>query len=471
MPIQIQTIDPSIFRAYDIRGEVDTQLTLDAVYTIALAIGSQMHEMGKKNIVIGRDGRLSSPALIQALRQGLIDSGRDIVDIGIVPSPVLYFASHFLNIDCAIILTGSHNPSQYNGLKMILNGVTLADAQIQALYQRILRQDFYKAIGTGTFREDLTISEQYIHYITQQIQLPRRLKVVIDCGNGAAGEIAPILFSQLNADVIPLYCEIDGRFPNHHPDPSVEANLVDLITAVKTHQADVGLAFDGDADRLGVVTSTGHVIWPDRLMMLFSKDILQRHPQGKIVFDVKCSMHLPTVISNAGGIPLMCPTGHSLVKAKMKSVNALLAGELSGHIFFKENWFGFDDGLYSACRLLAILAKQSLSLDALFEDIPNSVNTPEIKIPLSDEHKFDFIEHLKKNGSFVDAKMIDIDGIRIEFSDGWGLLRASNTTPCLVARFEADTLTALERIQALFKCQLNLVNTSYHTPQILNIPF
>lgn len=466
---QILNIDPSIFRAYDIRGKVDDQLSSDSVYTIALAFGAEMHHMNKKDIVIGRDGRLSSPLLIQALRQGLIDSGVNVLDIGVIPSPVLYFASHFLAIDCAIVLTGSHNPSQYNGLKMILNGTTLAEEKIQVLYQRIIKKDFYFA--TGSFRENETLLDQYIHYITQQIQLPRPLKIVVDCGNGVAGHVAYPLFSKLGCEVIELYCDVDGHFPNHHPDPSVAENLGDLIHAVKTHEADMGLAFDGDADRLGIVTSTGQIIWPDRLMMLFSKDILKRHPGGKIVFDVKCSYHLPAVIENHGGVAIMSPTGHSLVKSKMKTVNALLAGELSGHIFFKENWFGFDDGLYSACRLLAIVAQQALSLDELFSDIPNSVNTPELKIPLADNHKFAFVEHLKKNGQFGSAKIIDIDGIRVEFEDGWGLLRASNTTPCLVARFEAQDADALERIKALFKDQLHVVNKNFEKPQELLIPF
>ncbi len=462
-------IDPSIFRAYDIRGKVDSQLTPDAVYTIALAIGAEMHQQHKNNIVIGRDGRLSSPILIQALRKGLIDSGIDVLDIGVVPSPVLYFASHYIPMDCAIILTGSHNPSQYNGLKMILNGITLAENQIQSLYQRIQNHSF--VAGEGSFREDTTLIEQYIDFIAQQITLPRKLKVVVDCGNGVAGNVAPQLFSRLGCDVIELYCEVDGNFPNHHPDPSIAENLVDLIDAVKTHQADIGLAFDGDADRVGVVTSTGQIIWPDRLMMLFAKDILSRHPGGKIVFDVKCSYHLPQVIEKYQGVPVMCPTGHSLVKSKMKTENALIAGELSGHIFFKENWFGFDDGIYSAARLLDILAKQSLSLDELFAEVPDSVNTPELKIPLADDQKFAFIHHLKTAGQFGEAKIIDIDGIRVEFVDGWGLLRASNTTPCLVARFEADTLDALNKIQALFKEQLHAINTSFTVPQTLEIPF
>ncbi len=462
-------IDASIFRAYDIRGKVESQLTPDAVYTIGLALGTEMHQMGKKEIVIGRDGRLSGPILIQALRQGLMDSGADVLDIGILPSPVLYFASHYIPMDCAVILTGSHNPSEYNGLKMILGGVTLAEGRIQALYQHTQKQDFFYA--TGTYRQDEKLIEQYIDFIAQQIQLPRSLKIVVDCGNGVAGCVAPTLFSRLGCEVVQLYCEVDGNFPNHHPDPSVAENLEDLIIAVKKHQADLGLAFDGDADRVGVITSSGHIIWPDRLMMLFAKDILSRHPGGKIVFDVKCSYHLPAIIEAHHGVPIMCPTGHSLVKSKMKAVDALIAGELSGHIFFKENWFGFDDGLYSACRLLDILAKQSLSLDALFADIPDSVNTPEIKISLADDQKFAFVEHLKQAGQFGQAKIIDIDGIRVEFEDGWGLLRASNTTPCLVARFEANNAEALKRIQFLFKEQLNTVNKSFKTPQVLEIPF
>lgn len=465
----INNIDPSIFRAYDIRGKVDSQLTPNAVYSIALAIAAEMNQSNKKSIVIGRDGRLSSPILIQALRKGLMDSGISVLDIGVVPSPVLYFASHFIPMDCAIILTGSHNPSQYNGLKMILNGVTLAEGQIQALYQRIQNQSFVK--GEGSFREDLSLTNHYIDFIAQQIKLPRQLKVVVDCGNGVAGNVAPQLFSRLGCEVIELYCDIDGNFPNHHPDPSIAENLVDLIAAVKKHKADIGLAFDGDADRVGVVTSTGQIIWPDRLMMLFAKDILSRNAGGKIVFDVKCSYHLPQVIKKYNGIPVMCPTGHSLVKSKMKAENALIAGELSGHIFFKEHWFGFDDGIYSAARLLDIVAKQSLSLDDLFAEVPDSVNTPELKIPLADDQKFAFIHHLKTTGQFGEAKIIDIDGIRVEFNDGWGLLRASNTTPCLVARFEANTLDALNKIKALFKEQLHAVNKNFTVPQTLEIPF
>lgn len=465
----LKDIDSSIFRAYDIRGKVDNQLTPDAVYTIALAIGAEMHHIDKSNIVIGRDGRLSSPILIQALRQGLIDSGRNVLDIGIVPSPVLYFASCILPMDCAIILTGSHNPSNYNGLKMILDGVTLAEDRIQGLYQRVVHQNFYH--NTGSFQEDETILDRYIGFITQQIQLARPLKIVVDCGNGVAGRLAYPLFSKLGAEVTELYCDVDGNFPNHHPDPSVAKNLVDLIETVKTHKADIGLAFDGDADRLGVVTASGKIIWPDRLMMLFAKDILSRHPGGKIVFDVKCSSHLPTVIKKHGGNPIMCPTGHSLVKSKMKAVNALIAGELSGHIFFKENWFGFDDGLYSACRLLEILAKQPLSIDELFSDIPDSVNTPELKIALDDDQKFAFVDHLRLHGQFDALEIIDIDGIRVEFTDGWGLIRASNTTPCLVARFEANSVESLQKIQDIFKEQLYQVNNSFEEPQELIIPF
>lgn len=462
-------VDPSIFRAYDIRGKVDEQLSPDVVYTIALAIGAEMEAMDRKNIVIGCDGRLSSPVLIHALQQGLQDSGRHVLDIGLVPSPILYFASCHLPMDCAVVLTGSHNPSNYNGLKMILGGVTLAEDSIQALYRRIVHNDFY--MGLGSYREDNTMIQQYIDYITAQIQLQRPLKIVVDCGNGAAGHIAKPLFSKLGCEVVELYCEVDGNFPNHHPDPSMPENLKDLMAAVKTHQADIGLAFDGDADRLGVVTPNGHIIWPDRLMMLFSQDILARHSGGKIVFDVKCSYHLPAIIEKSGGVSLMAPTGHSLVKATMKRENALLAGELSGHIFFKENWFGFDDGLYSACRLLAILANQSQSMDALFAAIPDSVNTPELKIPLADDQKFAFIDYLKKTGQFGVAKLITIDGLRVEFSDGWGLLRASNTTPCLVARFEAISTDALERIKTLFKDQLHIVNQHFPQPQLLDMPF
>jgi len=448
----VKNLDKTIFRAYDIRGKVDTQLTADVIYTLGLALGSEMHVMQKSSIVIGRDGRLSSPELIEALRQGLMDTGTHVIDIGMVPSPVLYFASNFIPIDCAVMLTGSHNPSSHNGLKMILDGVTLAEGRIQALYNRIMLQDFHYGQGSSQARDH--IIEDYIKTIQQHVHLDRRLKIVVDCGNGVAGKVAKPLFSALGCEIIELYCEVDGRFPNHHPDPSVMENLTDLIKTVKDHKADIGLAFDGDADRIGVVTPEGKAILPDRLMMLFARDILSRNPGANIVFDVKCSHHLPAVIQKHGGIPIMCATGHSIVKSRMKEMNAILAGELSGHIFFKEKWYGFDDGLYSGCRLLEILAGQSLSIDNLFAAIPDSVNTPELKIPIPEERKFAFVEALKEKGEFADGNMVTIDGIRVEFKDGWGLLRASNTTPCLIARFEADNVEALQRIQSLFKTQL-----------------
>lgn len=459
---QICPVEPSIFRAYDIRGIVGSQINSDVFYTIASAIGYRLHALGRTQIVLARDGRLTSPDLAQAICAGLLDSGIDVVDLGAVPTPVMYYATHVTGIDSGIMVTGSHNPSDYNGIKIVLAGTTLAQDEIQTLYALIQTNTRQQGQGQYQVREMLP---DYSQRILRDVKLDRPLRVVADCGSGIGGVIVPLLLRQLGCEVIDLYCEVDGRFPHHHPDPSVEANLVDLKAAVQMHKADLGLAFDGDADRLGVVTDQGTLIWPDRLLMFYASYILRTNPNATIVYDVKCSRHLTQVIKDAGGKAKMCPTGHSLVKKVMKDEDAILAGEMSGHIFFKDRWYGFDDAVYSACRLLELLSQSLSTVEDQFYLIPNSIATPEIKIPIFDEKKFILMQSFAERAQFPNAELIHIDGVRVEFPHGWGLLRASNTTPCLVARFEAHNEQGLQEIQALFRSQLRALDDT------LSIPF
>lgn len=460
-------IPASIFRAYDIRGIVDEFLTEDIVYAIALAIGSEALECGERKIIVARDGRLSGPQLFSALCKGLLATGCDVIDIGMLPTPVFYFATYHLEIHSGVMLTGSHNPANYNGLKIVLKGESLTEQKVQALRDRILanRLSFQKDADKKAQLIQKQILSDYKSRILSDIKLKKTMKLVIDCGNGVGGTIAADLFRSLGCEVVELYCEVDGRFPHHHPDPSQTDNLVDLIAAVQSQQADIGLAFDGDADRLGVVTNKGEIIWPDRLLMLYAMDVLKRIPGASIVFDVKCSRHLPEVIALSSGKPLMWKTGHSLVKSKMREVGAVLAGEMSGHIFFKERWYGFDDGLYAAARLLEIVASREETISEIFMALPNSINTPELKLAISDDDKFNFITALIQKAEGIDGELNSIDGVRIDFSDGWGLVRASNTTACLTLRFEANSTMALERIQAIFRQLLWAVNPE------LNLPF
>ncbi|MFA5959885.1 MAG: phosphomannomutase/phosphoglucomutase [Tatlockia sp.] len=454
MQYQQKQVVRSVFRAYDIRGIINPQFDENDFYTIGRAISVQLLALNRHQIFLARDGRLTSDSLAAALKQGLLDSGVSVIDLGAVATPVMYYATNTQAIDSGLIVTGSHNPADYNGIKMVLAGKTLAQADIDALYDIVKSAQFTDGKGEAV---DLDLIPEYIHRIVNGIQVQRPLKVVIDCGNGIAGPVVPEVIKALGCEVIPLFCEVDGRFPNHHPDPTIEANLKDLKDAVHAHQADLGLAFDGDADRLGVVTNLGEVIWPDRLLMLYARHVLKENKGATIVYDVKCSSHLERVIEKAEGKARMCPTGHSIVKAIMKEEQAALAGEMSGHIFFKDRWYGFDDALYSACRLLEIVSQENLTVSEQFAAIPNSCNTPEIKIPIADEAKFAFMKRFSEEALFPDAKIITIDGLRIEFAHGWGLLRASNTTPCLVARFEANDQISLETIQGLFKTQLNNV--------------
>ncbi len=458
---QICPVDPSIFRAYDIRGIVGSQINEHVFYTIAKAIGYRLHALGRTQMVLAKDGRITSPELAKALSAGLLDSGIDVVDLGAVPTPVMYYATHVTGIDSGVMITGSHNPSDYNGIKIVLAGTTLAQDDIQILYELIQTKSWQQ--GQGTY-QTLANLEDYSQRIVSDVVLQRPLRVVADCGNGIGGVIVPMLLRQLGCEVIELYCEVDGDFPNHHPDPSVEANLLDLKAAVQMHQADLGLAFDGDADRLGVITNQGKLIWPDRLLMFYAPHILRTNHAATIVYDVKCSRHLTQVIQDAGGIAKMCPTGHSLVKKVMKDECAALAGEMSGHIFFKDRWYGFDDAVYSACRLLEILSQSQRSVDEQFLDVPDSLTTPEIKISIYEDKKFPFMESFTQNAQFPDAELIYIDGLRVEYAHGWGLLRASNTTPCLVARFEAENAHGLEEIQALFREQLHALDATLEIP-------
>ncbi len=453
----------SIFRAYDIRGVVDETLTEKIVYNIGRALGSEAHARGDNIVAVGRDGRLSSPALSEALIKGLTDSGRDVIDIGMVPTPVLYYAANYFDTTSGVMITGSHNPPNYNGIKMVLKGTTLADEAIQALRQRIIDGDYTEGQGKSQSAE---LGLEYIRRITDDIPvaLSNSFKVVVDAGNGVAGQLGPQLIRALGHDVVELFCEIDGNFPNHHPDPSQPENLEDLIRTVKEQNADMGFAFDGDGDRLGVVDRDGNVIWPDRQMMLFATDVIERNPGCEILFDVKCSNHLKRVIEEAGGKATMWKTGHSLIKGKMKETGALLAGEMSGHVFFKERWYGFDDGLYTAARLLEILTKAEKEPHEIFASLPGGVATPELKLDMHEEQHAPFMATLFELANFGDGEIGTIDGIRVDFADGWGLIRPSNTTPCLVMRFEADNAEALERIKALFKEQLLGLDPSLKLP-------
>ncbi|MFC2992212.1 phosphomannomutase/phosphoglucomutase [Halomonas tibetensis] len=456
MTAETQTVPASIFRAYDIRGIVDDTLTESTVELIGRAIGSEAAARGESTVVVARDGRLSGPRLKDALVRGLTATGRDVIDVGMVPTPVLYFATHALDGTASgVMVTGSHNPPDYNGFKIVLTGETLSGEAITALHTRIVEKDL--AEGQGSVRE-VDVRSAYLARILSDVRLARPLKAVVDCGNGVAGELGPQLIETLGAEMIPLFAEIDGTFPNHHPDPGKPENLVDLIRTVQETGADIGLAFDGDGDRLGVITPSGRMIYPDHLMMAFAEDMLERNPGAKVIFDVKCTGNLARVIDEAGGEPEMWRTGHSLIKARMKETGALLAGEMSGHIFFKERWYGFDDGLYGAARLLEILSRQTLDADAFFDRYPQDLGTPEINITVTDETKFDLVARLAREGDFGNEGVkTTLDGIRVDYPDGWGLCRASNTTPVLVLRFEGKTEAALDRIRAQFAAALNKV--------------
>lgn len=452
-------IAKEIFKAYDIRGVVGKALSDEVTQLIGCAIGSEAIDRGVTTVVIGRDGRLSSMNLSARLAEGLQSAGVNVIDVGCVATPILYFAAYKLSGQSGVMVTGSHNPPEYNGFKMMLSGETLAGDAIQKLYQRVEKKQFSN--GQGGYREQ-DITEDYLHYIMEDCKLSRPMSIVVDCGNGVAGAFAPKLYRRLGCKVRELFCDVDGNFPNHHPDPAKPENLQDLVEALQKTDAEIGLAFDGDGDRLGIVTKDGQIIWPDRQLMVFAADVLSRNPQAKIIYDVKSTRLLDAWIREHNGEPLMCRTGHSYIKAAIKEHGALLAGEMSGHVFFKERWFGFDDGLYAGARMLEILS-QCEDPSALLNALPNAVSTPELNLKMNKEgENHALIAQLQKQKkSFVNAKeIITLDGLRVEYKDGFGLARASNTTPVIVLRFEADNKTALTRIQKDFRQVLSgLIST------------
>lgn len=451
----------AIFKAYDIRGIVGKTLTVAGTEAIGRAIGSEALARGRSTVVIGRDGRLSGPELAAALSRGLQASGVNVIDVGQVATPMLYFAAHELDTLSGVMVTGSHNPPEYNGLKMMLAGDTLAGDAIQALRQRLLDNDLHN--GTGSYKTH-DIRAAYLERITGSIKLARPMRIAVDCGNGIAGATAPELYRRLGCTVEELFCEVDGTFPNHHPDPSQPKNLQDLIAALRAGDAEIGLAFDGDGDRLGVVTKSGKIIYPDRQLMLFAADVLSREPGAEIIFDVKCTRHLFGWIRKHGGKPLLWKTGHSFIKKKLKESGAPLAGEMSGHIFFKERWYGFDDGMYAGVRLLEILSRNT-NPGAVLEALPDSLNTPELQWQLNEGENYTLMDTLQKTARFNDAQeIITIDGLRVEYADGFGLARPSNTTPIIVLRFEADNEAALRRIQEDFRRALLAVKPGATLP-------
>ncbi len=459
--MQKNNIDTTIFRAYDIRGIVDKTLTVEAVEAVGKAVASMVLRCDGNELIVARDGRLSSPKLFDALTKGIMSTGCHVIDIGVVTTPILYFATNILSANSGIMITGSHNPPDYNGLKVVVDGKTLTSDGIQKICRCIETGDFVE--GQGTMRATDVMSS-YVDRICKDVHVDRPLKVVLDCGNGVGGVVVGQLFRALGCEVEELFCDVDGTFPNHYPDPSVVENLEDLSRAVVDHHADVGLAFDGDADRLGVVTNKGKVIFSDRVVMLLAADVLTREPGATIVYDVKCTHFLKSVISERGGVPLMVKTGHSNVKKSIIDQHAALGGELSGHIFFKERWYGFDDAVYSGARLVEILGKSKQTLDDLFNEFPDSINTPELRLPIGDEEKFKFMDEFKAKAKFEDANIVTIDGLRVEFQDGWGLLRPSNTTPNLIMRFEANDENAMKRIQEVFRKELLALNSNLELP-------
>jgi len=455
------TFAPEIFKAYDIRGIVGRTLTPDIVRAIGRGLGTLAREAKRPSIAIGRDGRLSGPELSAALADGIRAAGTDVIDVGMVATPMTYYASHALDTGCSTMVTGSHNPPDYNGLKMVIDGTTLAGEAIQALRARLERGDV--ATGAGHYRVH-DIGGAYLDRIAGDVKLARPMKIAVDCGNGVAGAYAPSLFRRLGCDVVELFCEVDGRFPNHHPDPAQPKNLAQLVARLAQGDCELGLAFDGDGDRLGVVTKAGQVIFPDRQLMLFAADVLSRAPGATIIYDVKSTRNLGPWIAKHSGTPLLCKTGHSFIKARMKETRAALAGEMSGHTFFGERWYGFDDGLYAGARLLEILSRTS-DPSAALEALPNALSTPELSVEVAEGEQHAFVRELAERARFPGAsEVIRIDGLRVEYPDGFGLARASNTTPTVVLRFEADDAPALERIQREFRRVLAEVRPATKLP-------
>ena len=450
-----------IFRAYDIRGVFGETLNTDIVHLIGRALGTEMQMLGSHMAAIGRDGRKSSPDFAAALCEGLMSTGCDVIDVGMVPTPMLYHAASRISGGTGFQVTGSHNPSQYNGIKMMINRETLAGERIQGLKNQVLSMNFSN--GQGRY-SSMDVRSDYIASILEDIHLQKPFKVVVDCGNGIAGSVAPEVFRSMGLEVVELFCEVDGDFPNHHPDPSVPENLEDLIATVRKSGADLGFAFDGDGDRLGVVSAMGQIIWPDRQMVLFSTAVLERNPGAQIVFDVKCSQILARSIARAGGEPIMWKTGHSFMKEKIKESGAPLAGEMSGHIFFNDRWGGFDDGIYAAARMCELLSEKAESPNQVFAAIPDTVNTPELRINLKEGEPFRIVEALVQSAVFKNAEVSCIDGLRVDFENGFGLVRASNTTPSIIMRFESTSQQVLDSIIGQFRRELRKVRPDLDIP-------
>jgi phosphomannomutase/phosphoglucomutase len=456
-------LSKTIFKAYDIRGVIGSTLDAGIARKIGQAFGAAALAKGERTVIIGRDGRLSGPELLAALAEGLQAAGVDVIDLGMVATPMVYFATNVLGARSGIMVTGSHNPPDYNGFKMVLAGEAIYGDAITALYQAIERDDFKSADKQGGYSTH-DIKAQYVERIAGDVKIARPIKIAVDCGNGVAGTVAGDLFRAMGCEVIEMFCDVDGHFPNHHPDPAHPENLQDLIEKLKTSDAEIGLAFDGDGDRLGVVTKDGQIIFPDRQMMLFSADVLSRNPGAEILYDVKCTRHLGPWIEQHGGRPLMWKTGHSLVKAKLKETGAPLGGEMSGHIFWKDRWFGFDDGLYTGARLLEILTREA-DPSSLLNGLPQASSTPELHLHLQEGENFELIDKLRANAEFPGAeRVVDIDGLRVEYADGFGLARASNTTPVVVLRFEGENPEALDRIQKEFARVILAAKPDAHLP-------
>ena len=448
-------LNDNIFRANDIRGIAFEDLTEEVVFSLGKALGTESIIRKQDNFIIGRDGRVSSPQLFEWISKGVLATGCNVIDIGVVPSPVFYHSTFCLNSSSGVVITGSHNPADYNGFKILFDNNSTSSEEIQSIKKRVKEENFLS--GKGNI-QSLDVIENYIKDVTNNIKLKRPLNISIDCGNGAAGVVAERIYKSLGCQVQGLFCDLDGEFPNHHPDPSKPENVEDLIKSVAKNNSDIGLAFDGDADRLGVISPSGEMIFPDMQMILFSEHILKKNPNSKIVFDVKCSKLLEEAILKHKGTPIMSKTGHTFIKSMIRENNAILGGEMSGHIFFNDRWPGFDDGVYAGARILEILS-ESEGVD-IFNALPKLISTPEINIKTTDEDKFTIIDEFKRISNFEDGKIIEIDGIRVEFGDGWGLLRASNTSPVLVLRFEADSSKSLNNIKDRFKDTLYKIEPS-----------
>ena len=454
----------NIFKAYDIRGIYEEELSLDSVKLIAKALSNLFPE-NNDTIIIGRDGRHSSLKISKTLIESFLKNGKNIIDVGQVPTPLVYFARHYLKQNSCIMVTGSHNPKKYNGLKIFMDGHSLHGHEIEKIYYFIIKNK-YKNLHSGkTLHKEINLKNIYIDQIIKNIDIVNKKKIAVDAGNGVAGPIAIETYKRLGFDVVDLYCDIDGDFPNHHPNPSDPRNLQDLINTVRKSKCDIGIAFDGDGDRCLIIDNLGNIIWADKQMMLFAGEILSKNKRRKIIFDVKCSANLPKIIEDNGGIPIMCRTGHSFIKKKISETNASLAGEMSGHIFFNDKWYGFDDGIYTGARMLEIISKNNNPSCEIFNTLPKSFVTPEINIMVNkDGIQHDFMKKFTNSAQFYGAKIITIDGLRAEFDDGWGLLRASNTTSCLVMRVEAKSKKRLIEIKNKFFQQIKKIDPKIEIP-------